>query len=111
MGEIAGRLAALTRENHTAAIVEAALIGERGRRDAWLDGLIVMMCREDLRLDRLVRLRGMDLQQARKRMAAQTPPEKKVALADWVIVNEGTLDELWARVDEVAEAIKAKNAS
>ena len=109
MQVIAGRLASLAGAGHAAAVVDAALIAENGKRDVWLDGLIVVICREDIRLDRLVWLRGMDLEQARKRIAAQTPAEKKVPLADWVIVNEGSLEALWARVDEIAAAIKGKD--
>ena len=109
MQVIAGRLATLAGAGHAAAVVDAALIAEGGKRDVWLDGLIVVTCREDIRLDRLVRLRGMDIEQARKRIAAQTPAEKKVPLADWVIVNEGALEALWVRVDEIAADIKAKD--
>jgi len=105
----AGRLAALAGAGHAAAVVDAALIAEGGKRDVCLDGLIVVTCREDIRLDRLVRLRGMDIEQARKRIAAQTPAEKKVPLADWVIVNEGSLETLWVRVDEIAAAIRGKD--
>lgn len=109
MQVIAGRLASLAGAGHAAAVVDAALIAEDGKRDVWLDGLIVVTCREDIRLDRLVRLRGMDIEQARKRIAAQTPAEKKVPLADWVIVNEGSLETLWVRVDEIAAAIRGKD--
>lgn len=105
---IVGQLAALAEAGHSVAVVEAALIAESGERDAWLDGLIVVTCPEDIRLDRL-QLRGMDIEQARKRIAAQTSPEKKVPLADWVIVNEGTLEELWVRVNEIVAAIKGKD--
>jgi dephospho-CoA kinase len=39
-------------------------------------------------------------------MAAQTPPEEKASLADWVMENNGTLDELRAATDAVADAIR-----
>jgi dephospho-CoA kinase len=102
---IAERCDALAREGHTVAIVEAALLAENGALDAWLDGLILVTCRSDIRMARLVQLRGMDPAQARLRIDAQTPPERKAHLADWVIENEGTLEQLRERVDEVARLL------
>jgi dephospho-CoA kinase len=102
---IAERCAALSQENHPAVVIDAALLGEHGKRDPWLDGLILVTCREDLRLKRLVELRGMEPAQAQTRIAAQTPPEKKIPLADWIIENEGSLEHLHVRADEVARHI------
>lgn len=107
--EITRHVAALAEAGHNTAIIEAALIAENAKRPPWLNGLIVVICREDIRIERLARLRGMDPRQARKRIEAQTPPEKKIPLADWIIVNEDTLETLWSRVDEIAAAIKASS--
>lgn len=45
--------------------------------------------------------RGMTEDDARARIAAQAPLEEKLAVADYVVWNDGTLEELEARVDEV----------
>jgi len=103
---IAERCAELVQQGHSSIVVEATLLADDGQREPWMNGLILVLSSEDLRLSRLVRSRGMDPVDARKRMAAQTPPEKKASVADWVIENSGTLDELRAATDRVADAIR-----
>jgi dephospho-CoA kinase len=103
---IAERCVERAQQGHPAVLVDAALLAESGRREEWLDGLIVVTCRDDLRLKRLVESRGINAAMARLRMAAQTPPELKIPLADWVIENEGTIEQLRERVDEIASAIR-----
>jgi dephospho-CoA kinase len=103
---IAERCAELVQQGHSSIVIEATLLAEDGQREPWMNGLILVLSSEDLRLSRLVRSRGMDPVDGRKRMAAQTPAEKKASLADWVIENNGTLDELRAATDRVADAIR-----
>ncbi len=86
-------------------IVDAALLGESGQLHPWLDGLILLICATEERIRRLVLTRGMTEQEARNRIGAQYPPEKKQGLADWIIENEGTLDSLYQKVDHVIEAL------
>ena len=101
---IAMRCAALA-EQRDVVIIDAALIAENGKKEDYLSGLMLVLCPDDLRVQRLVAHRGVDEAEARRRIAAQTPPEKKLALADWVIDNSGDIDALHARVDEVAEEL------
>ncbi|GAA4961419.1 dephospho-CoA kinase [Actinoplanes utahensis] len=63
--------------------------------------VIVVLADRDLRLDRLTRLRGMPAAEAAARIDAQTGDEQRRAAADVVLVNEGDLDGLYARVDEL----------
>lgn len=58
----------------------------------------VVSCTEDVQLGRLQQLRGIDEVQARLRIGAQMPLVQKETLADLVIDNNGTLEELSARV-------------
>ena len=104
--EIANRCVSLAQEGHDTVLVDAALIAENGRKDDYLNGLIVVNCPADLRARRLVERRGIDEPEACRRIAAQTPPEKKIALADWVIENSGTIEALEAEVERVAEELK-----
>lgn len=55
------------------------------------------------RLDRLVRLRGMDEGQARARIAAQADDDQRRAAADVLLPNDGSVDELHARIDALWE--------
>jgi dephospho-CoA kinase len=50
---------------------------------------------------RLVEFRNMDEADARARIAHQASREKRLAIADMVVENSGTLDDLSRRVDEV----------
>ncbi|MFH8382647.1 dephospho-CoA kinase [Kitasatospora sp. NPDC018058] len=71
------------------------------------DLVVVVDAADQVRLDRLVWLRGMAEEEARARMAAQATREDRLAIADLVIDNGGPLEALSARVDEVwAELVK-----
>ncbi len=106
---IAERCRALAREGAELVVVDAALLGEGGLpvgRDDWLDGLILVSCPRETRERRLVENRGMSRAEVRRRMDAQTPPEQKEAIADWIIDNSGSLRELYANVDSIIDDIK-----
>jgi dephospho-CoA kinase len=64
------------------------------------DFVIVVEANVATRLARLL-ARGMAETDARERMAAQSSDEQRRAVADAVIDNNGSLDELKARVDDV----------
>ncbi|MDZ4859920.1 MAG: dephospho-CoA kinase [Candidatus Hydrogenedentes bacterium] len=102
---IALKCAALAEEGNAMVMIDAALIADKGVKDAYLSGLILVLCPEDERVRRLVEHRGLSEAEARKRISAQTPPECKLALADWVIENTGSKDALYARVDALAEEL------
>ena len=65
------------------------------------DLVIVVDVPPELQVERLVSQRGMAPEQARARMAAQASREQRLAVADIVIDNSGSLDDLDRRVDEV----------
>lgn len=86
-------------------VLDAPLLVESGRDN--VAALIVVDCPEDVALDRLVRLRGMDPEDARRRMAAQASRDERRARADIVIDNSGDLGSLEAQVDEAWTRIQA----
>lgn len=63
------------------------------------DVVLVVDCPEDVALRRLVDQRGMDPADARRRLAAQASREQRLARADYVIHNDGTVDDLRHQVD------------
>ena len=75
------------------------LAESRGR--AGFDAVIVVDVPPELQLERLVSLRGMPPDQVRARMAAQASREQRLAVADVVIDNSGSLDDLDRRVADV----------
>ncbi|MFF2143162.1 dephospho-CoA kinase [Kitasatospora sp. NPDC058190] len=79
---------------------DVPLLAENGLAPLF-DLVVVVDAADEVRLDRLVRLRGMAEQEARARMAAQATREDRLAIADLVIDNGGPLEALSARVGEV----------
>ncbi|NUW34381.1 dephospho-CoA kinase [Nonomuraea sp. SMC257] len=65
------------------------------------DVVIVVDASDETRVARLAEHRGMAESDARARIAAQATREERLAVAHIVIDNEGALDALEARVDEV----------
>ncbi|MER7769985.1 dephospho-CoA kinase [Kitasatospora sp. NPDC096140] len=79
---------------------DVPLLAENGLAPLF-DLVVVVDAADEVRVDRLVRLRGMAEEEARARMAAQASRADRLAIADLVIDNGGGLAELSARVDEV----------
>jgi dephospho-CoA kinase len=73
--------------------------------DRRYDAVVVVAAKEQTQIARLVRDRGMTQAGAKARIAAQAPLEAKLAWATHVVWNDGTLDELIERADEVAETL------
>jgi dephospho-CoA kinase len=85
------------------------LAESRGR--AGFDVVIVVDVPPEAQAERLVRLRGMPAEQAQARMAAQASREQRLALADIVIDNSGSLDDLDRRVGEVWADLERRAAA
>jgi dephospho-CoA kinase len=64
-----------------------------------------------LRLERIVRVRGIDEAEAMKMIASQMPADLKLAGSDYVIDNSGSLEELEAEVDRLWDELSAGNDS
>lgn len=78
-------------------VVEAIKLIEAGMHRA-CDALWVVTCSKEQQLARLVKQRGLTEEEARQRIEAQPPQEAKLALADVVIDNSGSLDETWRQL-------------
>lgn len=98
------------RDTDAVIVFSAPLLVETGMHTAF-DVLIVVSATEGTQIERLMRGRGMSEEQIRARMAAQAPLEEKAAVADILIDNEGTLEELEAQVDRVWTDLRARAAA
>jgi dephospho-CoA kinase len=74
---------------------------------AGFDDVILVYAPEEVALRRLVEQRGMSEEQARARIAAQMPIEEKRELAQHVIDNTGTLQQLRAQTERVWAEVTA----
>ena len=79
---------------------DVPLLAETRGKDGF-DLVIVVDVPPRLQVERLVSQRGMAPDQARARMAAQASREQRLAVADIVIDNSGSLDDLGRRVADV----------
>jgi dephospho-CoA kinase len=97
----AAEAAAVASAGPRAVVVhDVPLLAENKLADRY-DLVIVVDVPPEMQVSRLVSQRGMPADQARARMAAQASREQRVSVADIVIDNSGTLDDLDQRVDEV----------
>ena len=65
------------------------------------DAVVLVDAPEAVRLERLVRLRGLDPDEARALIDTQLPSSEKRSRADYVIDNEGSLEDLRHAAHEV----------
>lgn len=108
---VAARAAALVaeaeRQGCPVVVYSVPLLVENGLAHDH-DVVVVVDAADEVRLDRLVRLRGMAEPDARARMAAQASREQRLAAADVVIGNDGTPAELAAQVDALWRDLSAR---
>jgi dephospho-CoA kinase len=104
---VAARTAQLMHEAPDDAVVvnDVPLLMENGLQGSY-DLVVVVDAPEDVRLERLV-ARGLSPADVRARMAAQASREDRLAGADYVIDNAGTMDELRTRVEQLWRELKA----
>lgn len=103
---IADELERLSRTD-AVVVVDAALITELGLHDA-LDVVVVVTTSRQGRVERLVRARGMSLDDITARMAAQAGPDELERRADVVVRNDGSIDDLSAEADRVWALLKER---
>jgi dephospho-CoA kinase len=81
-------------------VLDVPLLVEGGARDRYaVAGVLVIDTPVDLAVERLVESRGMGRADAEARVAAQASRAERLAAADYVIVNMGSLEELALMVD------------
>jgi len=106
-----GRLAAAREQQAGAdAIVvhDNPLLVEMGMHER-CDVVIVVDVPEATQIERLVEFRHMSLDDARARIAAQAPRQQRAGVADVIIDNTGSLDELATKVGGVWASLAGRD--
>jgi dephospho-CoA kinase len=98
---IFGTIEAMLEEVSDVAVVEIPLLDTSPPGD-W--GRIVVDCDDESRLQRLI-ARGMTADDARARMSIQPSRSRWLAVADLVVPNHGTLDDLETTVSRLVPAL------
>jgi dephospho-CoA kinase len=98
------RLAAEAATDHVVVVVIPLLV-EVGWDRA--DRVVVVDTPEDLAVRRLVQSRGMAEDDVRRRLAAQADRATRLAGADHVVTNDGTLEDLRRQVDALWSALRS----
>jgi len=93
------------RRGDRVVVCDIPLLFERKMTDLF-DRIVLVDAPRPVRLERLVRERGLKETEAMDMIVAQMPAELKRARADFVIDNVGTLTQLDARVAEVWGALE-----
>ena len=99
------------KEPDAVVVVESALVFEtkHGGDEGWrkrFDKIILVHASEDARIARFTARTGNDEAEARRRMAQQLDDEWKAAHSDYVLTNEGSVEELRAQVDRLWPALE-----
>ncbi|CAN5279142.1 dephospho-CoA kinase [soil metagenome] len=98
------------REGTDLVAIDAALVFEFGL-DGEMDIVVLVTAPRALREERLRRRRGMAPDRIARLMAAQQPDIEKARASDYVIVNDGSPEELKTKADTILAAIRRKHHS
>jgi dephospho-CoA kinase len=105
MEKVSSQMEKFHSEGHSLVGYDAALICEMGHADFYRP-LIVVQCRELTQIGRLMKRNGLTETEAMHRISAQMPMEKKVALADYVINTDGTIEESMQQTKDIIETLR-----
>lgn len=114
-----GRIAKSTREQFNRAksrlgdqaivVQDSPLLFETNAQSRYI-GVIVVEAPIEMRIQRLQAGRGIAEDEARRRIAVQATDEQRRAIARWVVVNDGDLEDLSGKVDELWDSLQKLNA-
>lgn len=93
--------AAELHKRHELVVVEVSA-GEMTKESfAWADAVIAVSAPEILRIFRAVMRGGQDEADVRARMARQATDEEREELADFIIKNDGSLEDMKSQVERI----------
>jgi dephospho-CoA kinase len=101
--------AAAAADPHAVVVYDVPLLVEAvASRPIAFDLVVVVQAREETRLARLVELRGMEAEEAARRIGSQATDAQRLAAADVVIDSDGTLDDTMRQVDALWADVAAR---
>ncbi len=103
-------IAGIEREGHRAAVVEATLIHESGRKGLF-EAVISVTCDRETALSRLAARDGMSRSQAEARLRAQMDADRKAGASDYVIDNSGDIESTRRQVVALSKVLLGNGAT
>ena len=94
------------RDARGVAVVDAALMIESGGYKRF-DKLIVVHCRPEIQLERLMRRNGLTREEAERRIDAQMPQAEKKCFADFLVDTSEGFEDTRRQVEKVYAALRA----
>ena len=88
-----------------AIIVKDIPLLTKEARGSLFDKIVTVAAREEVQLDRLEK-RGMDIEDAKNRIKSQLPLEEKIKFSDFVIDNNGSVEETREQVEKLISTLK-----
>lgn len=79
--------------DHEVVVLEMAILDGRDDFHKHADIVVAVTTSSEVRIRRLMESRGFTEEDARNRLASQVPEEQRLAIADVVFTNDGTLEE------------------
>ncbi|WP_202889894.1 dephospho-CoA kinase [Actinopolymorpha rutila] len=98
--------AAVAADPDAVVVHDIPLLVETGQQGGF-DEVIVVDVPEEVQTDRLTRVRGISVDDARARAGAQASRDERRAAATMVVDNSGSLTELDARVEELWRRLRS----
>lgn len=97
----------LAANSDTPVVFDAPLLIECGLQDR-MDAVVLVTASRETSLRRVMLRDGCGEREAAARIDAQLPQEEKARYADFILENDGTIDELSARVDALYQVLTGK---
>lgn len=102
--ELEKRITEYARNHHKACVIDAPMLFEAGL-DRRCDAVIAVICDEAKQIERICARDDIDEEKARKRIINQKSADELKELADYVIINNGTYEELIDQCDRLQNLI------
>ena len=87
-------------KTHEVVVLEMAILDGRDDFYKHADIVVAVTTSPEVRVRRLMESRGFSEEDARNRLASQVPEENRLAIADVVFTNDGTLQEFQDQIQQ-----------
>ena len=105
--KIEKKINALKKQGNNIVFIESAILFEAGY-NKWVNVKVTVNCSKETQVRRLKKKCPNDFNSKLAILASQQPLEQKRALADYVILNEGTLRNISSATDQFLKWLGAR---